>query len=804
MLLFVFLSVFTFGQSEQHIADSLLAVSEQNSGEVKIEALKDLAEFYLRRSPILTIKYSEEALKEMPDSQTIADLYSLIGLGNYYMGEYELALINYSKADSLIDLVADTKTNAKLSNNIGLVYSELGEKERALEYLLRALRLYQEANDSSGIAKSYNNLGLFYHNIKQFETALDYYKNAVKTKQIMRDTLSLPITYNNIGAVYEMMGKYEQAINYYTKSLFLREQFNETFGIASTLLNMGSVYKTTRKYSKAVNSFESGLILANKADARRLQLQAHKELASLYEITNQYKKAIDHQKAYIALKDSMFTKDLSKKIANLNIKYELSGKEREINLLKKQQAVHELEAENDVLFRNILILSLILIIVVAGFLIHKFHYRKRIVDEMEMRVEERTKELLEINQELREEIEQRKNIETELQNAREKAQEADQFKTRLLSNMSHEFRTPLNGILGFAELLETELADPEQLEMASGIVDAGRRLMRTLHLMLELSEFETYNKKRVFKSVALSKTLKPLIRQYYIEAERKTIQLQFVEPKTDLLVHGDKHLIEQIFHNLMDNAVKYTDEGSVSVVLTTVENNGVTLGALKIVDTGIGIDKNDVELIFHEFRQASEGFSRSFEGTGLGLSLSKKMAEYMNGDIEVDSTPDVGSTFTLILPIATESTLKQEKSTEQPVKEATPLPTEGETDKSKLPEILLVEDNYANKVIAQKFLQDICRVDYAKDGEKALQLAEEKEYAAFLMDINLGRGLNGLEITQILRKMEKYKETPIAAVTGYGMRGDKEKLLSEGCSHYLVKPFSKDELISLVRNMLLA
>ena len=395
--------------------------------------------------------------------------------------------------------------------------------------------------------------------------------------------------------------------------------------------------------------------------------------------------------------------------------------------------------------------------------------------------------------------EKRKMIE-ELITAKEKAEEMNRLKSNFLANMSHELRTPLNGILGYSEVLVSQLDSPVQTEMAEGIYQSGKRLSETLNFILDLSEAETNSIEVIAKDIAVVPLAKNSISLCSNDATKKNLQMETIIKDENILAHLDEHLFGRIIYSLIDNAIKFTDSGKISIEIGTEINSEQDWMYIKIKDTGIGIPENKINLIWDEFRQVSEGLNRSYEGAGLGLTISKKAVELMHGVITVESELGVGSIFTVKFPRVTVIPKKDELIIGIQPKI---IPQEkGTILQKELPLVLCVEDDFVNRNIVKLFLKNICVVETAEDGETAIQLATEKKYDLFLMDINLGGGKNGMEVVREILKNEKYSETPIVAVTAYAAQSDKKEFLAKGFTHYISKPFTKKELFSLLQEVL--
>lgn len=391
-----------------------------------------------------------------------------------------------------------------------------------------------------------------------------------------------------------------------------------------------------------------------------------------------------------------------------------------------------------------------------------------------------------------EDITRRKAEERELLEAKEKAEEMNRLKSYFLANMSHELRTPMIGILGFADILLEELTNPSHIEMISTITNSGKRLISTLNSILDLSLIES-NKQDINKSlVSLNEIIKEVIQFYESDINNKNIYLKCVFPKSEVHLNSDKNLLLKIFNNLIDNAVKYTNEGGILIKIIVPDKKPDNKILIEIIDTGIGISKEFHNKIFEPFRQVSEGYSRKFEGTGLGLNITKKCVELLNGTITLKSELGKGSTFTITFPYTNYD--HDDNSTDEitPVKNETTISTLNDLN------ILLVEDDFTNASVINSFLKGHLKLDHASDGQTAIDFCNSKKYDGVLMDISL-KGIDGVETFRNIRKIDNhYSKIPIIAMTAHAMSGDREKFLSYGFTNYLSKPFGRSQLLMLL------
>lgn len=392
-----------------------------------------------------------------------------------------------------------------------------------------------------------------------------------------------------------------------------------------------------------------------------------------------------------------------------------------------------------------------------------------------------------------------KNAERQLKIGKDKAEEMNKLKSYFLSNLSHELRTPLISIIGFSEILHSEIENKDQLELLNHINEGGLRLQNTLNSIMELSKIEIEDYKISYNNCNINDELIKIVDSKREVAERKRIYLDF---KTDnQIINGqlDLDIFHKVIDNILTNSIKFTKIGGVQVKSELRKNGNSSVAVIEVIDTGIGISPENQKLIFEPFRQGSEGLSRNYEGLGLGLTLSKKMVELLKGQILVESKINEGSKFTVILPVnpSDKEIEKEVKSIRKNTK------IFFRRNKAELPPVLLVEDSEANRIVTSLFLKGICSIDEAIDGISALAKVKDNLYSLILMDINLGKGIDGVETINRIRKLNEYKDIPSIAITAYAMPGDRSKYINSGFNEYLSKPFLKKDLINLVEKYVL-
>lgn len=384
---------------------------------------------------------------------------------------------------------------------------------------------------------------------------------------------------------------------------------------------------------------------------------------------------------------------------------------------------------------------------------------------------------------------ERKKLESELIAAKENAEEMNRLKTYFLSNISHELRTPMSGILGFSEILSSEVQNESLREMALLINSNAKRLNETLDSLLDLSIIESKKMKLDFFPVSINYAIETCIEKYNHASKEKSLKIIFQKSNESLFVQCEPGMLAKIFGNIIDNAIKYSHKGEIKIVTNSNDKQCEII----ITDEGIGIHPDHIKKIYEPFRQGSEGFNRKFEGTGLGLTITKKFVELLGGEIKIISVPGAGTTVTIILPLCAEIKSQLTGVGEETMR----LKNEAKI----AADILLVEDDEASAKYVSLILNNKYKLTVVNKPEKAISIVKEKIFDVILMDIGLRGDLDGIETAARIRKLERYKKIPIVALTAFALESDKERILKNGCSHFLSKPFKKEELLNLLNRI---
>jgi PAS domain S-box-containing protein len=396
-------------------------------------------------------------------------------------------------------------------------------------------------------------------------------------------------------------------------------------------------------------------------------------------------------------------------------------------------------------------------------------------------------------------ITDRKKMEKYLIEAKIKAEESDRLKSAFLSNMSHEIRTPMNAILGFSTLLsEPELSVDERAEFIRIIKERGSDLLRIIDDIIDVAKIESGQIKIEISECPVNillNTILVTLREVRKKQMKTNIDLRFI-PGTegnDFSILTDGNRLRQILTNLIENALKFTDEGYVEFGYTFNEwMSREPVIEFYVKDTGIGIPVESQNMIFERFRQVDDSHTRKYGGTGLGLTIVKNLVQLLGGDIRFDSAHQ-GTTFFVTLPLQTGITKTEEMVS---VKAPSEIPSAGWHNKK----ILVVEDEESNYFLIERMLRKTrVKVSWAKNGIESIQMCKKEHFDMVLMDIRMPV-MDGYEATQEIKKI--HRDIPIIAQTAFALKGEKEKSLAAGCDGYIAKPIDSYELMSILKEYL--
>jgi signal transduction histidine kinase/Tfp pilus assembly protein PilF len=641
-------------------SDSCLIYAEEafrlaranNSPELQAGALDVLVNYYYGKEQYAKVLEHAPTLIELyaiaGDSSGKAKAYNLYGLASFNTGVYDEAIRAYHNTMRLALELRDNYLVAMSYQNIGVLYTELDRPREAMDYYQKALDLYRILKDRDGEAGAMQNMGIIYSNDKKYREALGYYLSALKVYEDLKDSISMALMYLNLGSLYEEQKEYEKSLTYYNKAILISLNENYKYGIAYSYFSLGSIYRKTGDYDAALGNLQKSLQYSKMISLVENEIDCHKELSNVFFALGDYKTAFEELKDYNTLHDSLFSENVQQSIAEVEMRFKTEMKDREIEGLKtaRQQAI------KDMIRRTIGLISIVTltIIVIAVTMYYSRTIKKSnvmLTAEVEDRIKAE-KELISIKENLEERVSARTR---ELEKAKVRAEESDRLKSAFIANMSHEIRTPLNAITGFSGLLLREdIPTEKRREYNDHVIKNNKILVNMIEDLIDTSKIESGNLQLHPSLINVRQFLYRLNEPILDNLARKNkhkidVMMDNPEINADAIV-ADPVRLQQVLWHILDNAVKFTREGSIHY--GCIENHEKMI--FYVNDSGIGIPDEHKDVVFDKFRQIDESAKRKFGGTGLGLYYARKIAEMMGGKLWFEPKKEGGSIFYFAVP----------------------------------------------------------------------------------------------------------------------------------------------------------
>ncbi len=672
-------------KSQVKEADSLANLLEKHKDKDSIRV-----KLLIEQSHAVRFTDNEKAFELAKKAGEIADkinfqrgkAQSLRLIGIYYAkkANYHRALEYYRRALRIGEQLGDKRIKSDCLNSIGIIYSDQGNDSAALDYYEKALVLFKDLNDLESISYALNNIGVIYFDRQKYYKALDYFKESTEIDRQMGNRGGVAIGLNNIGEVYRDLGGYDQALDYFKQSLKISKEINDVYGISYLYKDFGSVYLRIKDYTKALDYSLKSLRIARQIDYNEIKKDVYLQLAKIYEHLNNYKKAYETYVLYKELSDSLFNEEKIKKILGIEYQYKLEKERQAIELeQQKKEAIRAETNKRQKIIRNALIAGVIFLIILSIVIIRSYLQKSKtnkLLSAKNESIEKKSKQVHEQNEEIQqlyeeltstnevlyvqnEELEKhRNNLEdlvkertSELEKAKEKAEESDRLKSAFLANMSHEIRTPLNAILGFADLLSDEEIPAETKNEISGHLNhSADTLLKLIDDIFDIAKIESGQLAINKSSITAAEIFDKLIPMYG-EKTKENVQLKFSKTHDNITIHTDALRLQQVLINLIDNALKFTEKGLVEVGYYPEKENDKNHIVFYVEDTGIGMNDRQLKIIFNRFSKIEENKAKIYRGAGLGLTISKNLVELLGGKIWVESRYGRGSKFSLSIPL---------------------------------------------------------------------------------------------------------------------------------------------------------
>lgn len=653
-----------------------------------------------------------------------------------------------------------------INNRISITYLDILEVDKALIYVNKALEAANKKGKKSLIAECYAVKGNIYHHIKDFDKSRELFGSSLKLYTSIQDSAGIVDALMTLGRVYYDMGNYDISLSTLRKSRDISQSINSMQMVAAAKMYIALNYIAQNNTTKAKSNLLKALqIFTKRKDVTQLHF-IYRNLVKVDSMDGNFQGAFENYKLFLKHKNE--TKIERSEAEKVAMRYEF----------EKKQALATAELKNKQTQRNAAILGLILTTTLVIVLVYVFRLRNK-----KIKIE---KEKLEL---------QKRDI--------ERIKETEQFKSRFLTNITHEFRTPLTLIKGHLEVLREKGREEDQKRFQE--MDAnGSRLLQLINQLLDLSKMESgsyqlnyHSGDVVHESIALVQAFQSLSDQKGIklivnkEIHQDADSTHFVYSQEALAI---------ITSNLLSNAFKYTPTGGTVIVDINLRDNNLTL---RIKDTGKGISKNHLPNVFERFYQVDEPGQQVYEGSGVGLALVKELALIHGGNVSVESPEKEGCTFTVVLKSASEqatSSPSEIHPQENPVQQVKDPKVKNKVENN-LPLILVVED----QTELRRFIIDNLGLEYqyaeAINGKEGIKLAEELMPDLIISDVMMPE-VDGLALCQHLKGNMSTSHIPIILLTAKADDVDKLQGLETGANDYLTKPFSLAEIRLRIKNIL--
>ncbi|CCG52845.1 Probable hybrid two-component system sensor histidine kinase and response regulator receiver [Flavobacterium indicum GPTSA100-9 = DSM 17447] len=685
-----------------------------------------------------------KALKNLNDFKCSESLY------------YSQKLLDYSLQKNRPALAAVAY------NIIGLNFEEFGDLKKSAQYYNSGLKYANIAKNDTLRNYIYNNMGnLYYFKFKDAIKGLYFYKKCYEISKRVDTPIDVAFSEINLADVYLELKQYQEAFNFLTLVQQKIQPTDYEIGMSFYSL-MGNYYEMNHDFKKAeyyylkcINDFKYLNLAIHKAHQSDIYLLVSK----FYEKKNDAVKSLNYLKKHDSLQDILFNQERKFEFRKAGGDLEALENKLKVQQIETDKKIQEQKISEARRFTTIVLIFLAILIVFLIFIFKGYVNYK------------------ELNSKLFENNEQ-------LKLAQEKTEEATKLKSQFLSNVSHELRTPLYGVIGMAQILESEHKEIKDSPYFNALKFSSNYLLTLINDVLNVYKIEDNDIEFNYELIDIRKEINHINDSMNVIAKSNCNEL-IVSISEDFpkYIKTDLTRFSQILINLVSNALKFTHHGKVEIKLDLIEKNTNQCIQLQVIDNGIGIPKEFLDKIFEKFVQVDVHLQEQYKGTGLGLSIVKRLVDLFKGSISLTSEINKGSNFTILLPyLNIDSNLELHQLSNYHLDHLKPL------------KILVAEDNKINQMVTKKLLEKnhhYCKI--VENGIEAVNCATNEKFDLILMDINMPE-LNGIDATTKLRALGI--TIPIIALTA----SDKENILkdikdnSNGLTDVLVKPFEYHDL----------
>jgi signal transduction histidine kinase/CheY-like chemotaxis protein len=781
-ILLISITIDKIGAQNSGKIDSLKSALEKAEVHEKIKILNTLC-WNLRNSNIHeSIEFGLQAIElseRLNDNENLAKAYSFTGVAYRNLGNYTEALDFYFKGLQLAEKYNYTEQLGYAYINIGNLYIYQSLYNDALPYLKKAELIASELKNKNMQAYCKLNFGRIYLYQKDFSNALNYLNESLRIRKEINDINEQAVCYMYIGDVYYAQGDVESALKYRFESIKLLKDQIDLVLVADIYNKISTIYFEKKDYKQALFYAEKSLLIAKKTQSKLRIRNTYITLASIYKKLNNTKTVSEYYEYILLYNDSLYNSQINEKISYIKFIEKQNVYEKKIS---EKIYRDNLEINKQKQFRNLSLLLTIISIIISIILFAFFTHKRK-----------SNKILSQKNEQISEHKIELENMVEELSEAKKLADEANRLKSEFLANMSHEIRTPMNAIVGFSDLLKQKLENTEHISYVDKIILSSSNLLSIINEILDISKIEAGKLSIQNEPINIRLILHEVQEIFSEFIKTKGLYLNVnIDNDFPEVIHMDSIRLRQILLNLVSNGLKFTSKGGVTIKLDKGLLAGEKLNFnISVIDTGIGIPKNQIGNIFETFRQVEGQDEKIYGGTGLGLSITKNLVEMMNGSIAVNSKIGSGSTFSITFKNV-ECNKVELKIDETINDEIIELPTI---------KIINADDSEMNRELIRTILSEKkFEIFDAVDGEEVLSLIEKIVPDIILMDIRMPK-IDGYKAAGIIKSDDRFKSIPIIALTADVPDTEMEKI-TKAFDDFLIKPFNKSDLLHLFSKLI--
>ncbi len=845
LIFLTFLSFNSLFASNRLSVDSLRSTISGQSGELYVNSLNEVSMTLLQNGQYDDANtFANEALNKASSGKNqvgMATAYDRLGMVCQAKYDYTNAMKYFVNGLKIRNSIDDKAGIATSKNFIGVVFFQQEDPESSEENLVNSLTIREEIKDWKGAAETHKNLADLYLFKKLYGKAQEHYDKAFALRRDLEDYKGAAAIASHIGGILTDLGNFDGALVYYSMSLDLnssiedmegiandfndialtnieqetydeaedanmramgiRQDLGDKLGIAECYKNYGVIYSNTGNFVEAKKNLAMSVELLKTMETQPGKQEIYKNISDAYFQMKDYQNAYQNQLAFVKEKEELFSYEKSTALLELTTKYEseFAAEKQAVEIANLKQRDAYNQKFNYFLFA---LLGLGILFMVSLF---KSYNRKKkdnaklrsMNDEIKKQSEEISKQhdMLEeknanldvLNSKLVDEMAERESIE-----------QSSFARDRFLATMAHEMRTPMNIITGLTHLLLEEDPRPEQVEHLRTLQFSANNLVVFINDVLDYSKIEAGRITLEKRDFSIRKTFEEVMTRFRLPAEDKNIALNFtMDTKIPEMVTGDDVRLNQILTNLIGNSISSTEKGAIEInaKLHEMSKKDMTI-LLSIADTGVGMDQEQLDEMFTNFKRKSSDMFDGYGSSGLELAITKRLVDLQNGKIEATSKVGVGTTFMLYLPFKIADDTPKQKTNKKAAKRTfTHLAGN---------RVLLVEDNKINQLVVAKLLRKLdIDVVTADDGIEALEAIGKMYFDLCLMDIQMPK-MDGYRATAEIRKNPdpRKRDMPIIALTASAFLTEKEKAKLFGINDHVGKPFGQEDLLEKISDCL--